>query len=1381
MNRWILGLAVLVAVGALASPSSAVQFAEVRGDFYYDSNGQLVGMRHADVPVGFERRPMSAREKYEMLGIQLPPTVGSLEARWVAAKPARVDDRAIMSRDKIIVKFVEGTSVRLRSGQLRANGSPMGQIDAILAKYPEARVRSAFDTEERILDENKESGERISGKQLADLNNFYLITFPTQTERGVALANELLALDVVETAYLQAPGEPPVCGDVAPATPLWRPNQFHLDPAPAGVDAGYAWAYHGGGNGAGPAFWVMDLEWAWCFGHEDIDIDAADVVNGSVNNAGPDHGTAVLGEIGACDNAYGMTGITSDVSLKMCDFDNSATWAAAITTADNNLFPGEVMLLEIHIPGPASGIACTCNCGQFEFVPVEWDAACFAAIQTAVANGTVVVEAGGNGSMNLDSAIYGNWFNPAVQNSGAIMVGAGLPGTHSPECWTDSGSRMDVHAYGSGIYTTGYGDLWNQAGCTQDYTPSFGGTSGASPIIVGVCASLQGIANLKYGYDISPALMRAAIKVGATPQGAPLARNIGPMPDLVDAINAIEPDLVAYTPAGWSFPAVPRTTADSNGGFAPLAAAALPGNAASTYWNWAERNQSAYSPTINGPAQLLAVDESWLWQAGGNVGAGAWAWAGNVGPDNIKGGRHTVWVRSDYTNVEPESNDVNNDFARQFIWSPYVLSFNTPVTRSYDPPRTSTGWGPFFNAEGFQGTTGGQYWYAFAILPTTSTDDFDVYLHTEAPANIPQTGFGAQTTTSTFGSDVIDFVIVDRNIVAGGTYYASGIDYFGTGNKVLEFDDDNGIVANPGINGPYTLGAGNLIELHEIALAGGTQTRIQVQWLSGNANYGLSVHRGATGFSSKPATIAGGFANNVGPGLDEWVIVDPGTTNWHGIAVWKSASADLGQTLTYNLIVSQSPNLTAATPGGWYGPVVPRNTTDATPAFAPLPATLNGNQTTTSYNFSTFNQGPNTANAPWETRLYVDDVWYWVGGSGALGPGLFSQWINSSQGLDPFSIVRGGRHHIRIDGDALGQVAEIFETDNTFVDWFVWTPFDLVNQTPVSRLAPPLKDPVGYTEFSVDGFRAANGGSYWTGVGVLPTNATADYDVRLHAPSAGSKDGFGAPLVWSGDSVDGNVDFAFVNYNAVGGNFDHAILNWNANANSCVVQRADAPYWGQFTTGVTRLGPFTLAANEVFDLHEVHLGSGTPMFISINNLSGNANLGVAVYDGTVGYHQKFSYTRFANTFGDGADEHLTSFTPTGQFWGIAVFKNANGDLPKAGTYEIVISAGGSVVDAPVIEPAPTAFALSVPRPNPFHGATQLRFDVPANGGRSVVAVFDLQGRRVSTLADGERAAGRHTLAWDGRDTSGRAVAAGVYFVRLETSQVTETRKLILLR
>jgi hypothetical protein len=1394
MKSKFLHAALAAALGAalLAPRADAYQVAEVRGDFYYDAQGNLIGHRDAELPANFERRPMSHKEKFELMGLQLPERRTYLEPRQVFAKPARVDDRDGMSRDKVIVKFVEGMPVRLRQGRLTVGNSAIPEVESIVAKYPDATLHRCFDAEERILDENKESGERISGKELADLNNFYIFTFDSPSQRGVDLANELLALDIVEIAYLQAAGTTPgPCIDVAPVTPSWVANQTYLDPAPTGLDAEYAWAYHAGGDGWGPGYWVADLEWEWCYTHEDLPIAITDVLNGN-NGSNVDfmnHGTAVLGEIGACANAYGMTGITPDVTLKMCDFDSELSWAANVQEADAWLVSGEIMLLEIHILGPDSGLICPCNCGQFEYVPVEWDVATYNAISTATANGIIVVEAAGNGSMNLDSAIYGGWFNPA-HDSGAIMVGAGVPGSHSPECWTNSGARVNVHGWGSSIYTTGYGFLSSQAGCPQDYDNGFGGTSGASPMIVGASAALQGISKLKYGVTLSPAQMRTTLPVGGTPQGAPLTRNIGPMPDLVDAINWIEPDVVAsYTPAGWSFPALPRSTADSNGGFAPLQAGALPGNTSNNYLNWTERNEPySYTPTVGTPYPGIYIEDNLVyWCVFGNLGVGGWNYCANAGAF-VKGGRHTILNRADVFGTESEWAEWNNDWSRQYIWSPLALATNVPVTRSYDPTKTSTGYGPFYNAEGFSGVVGGNYWGAFAIAPADAATDHDIYLNTETPMNIPQQGFGLAVAQSGSGGDYTDFVVVDRNTVPGGTYYASGINWAGTGNKLVEFDMDQGFLGNPGVYGPFTLGAGEIVDLHETFLFAGQATRIQIQWLSGNANYGLTVHYNASGYSSKWGYIAGGYSDYVGPGGDEYVNVTDAAGHYHGIAVWKSNSDDLNESVSYNLIIAQLPNLTDATPIGWYGPVVPRNTTDATNNNAPLPATLSGNTPTTSYNFSTLNQGPPAVPAPWETRLFVDDFWMWYGlAPGSTAAGAFAQWINTSQGLDPYSIVRGGRHHLRLDADAGLQVAELPETDNTFVDWFSWSPLALAPNTKVTRNAPPVKDPVGFgPDYSCDGF-SSDFYSYWTAVGVLPATNASDYDVRTHNAYVGSKDGFNSYIDWSGNATDGAVDFAIVNYNVAGAVPDFSILNWQATTDPFSVERAEADNVLIANPGINVYGPFGEGANDVLDMFEMYVPAvsvGLAVNISLVIDGGTANMGIKLYDGTQPYHNVFTATAEQNTGGPGVDEHLPAVVyGSSGFHGIAVHKTNATDLPLSATYRIVIAVGTTAVDAPPVDvgPAPSAFALSAPRPNPFSRSTAIELAVPADRGKAEVSIFDLQGRRIATIAENMEKAGRHLLTWDGRDSAGNDVAAGIYFVVLEAADFQETKKITLLR
>ena len=69
-------------------------------------------------------------------------------------------------------------------------------------------------------------------------------------------------------------------------------------------------------------------------------------------------------------------------------------------------------------------------------------------------------------------------------------------------------------------------------------------------------------------------------------------------------------------------------------------------------------------------------------------------------------------------------------------------------------------------------------------------------------------------------------------------------------------------------------------------------------------------------------------------------------------------------------------------------------------------------------------------------------------------------------------------------------------------------------------------------------------------------------------------------------------------------------------------------------------------------------------------------------------------------------------------------------------------------------------------PNPFAMRTSIGFTL-ARAGRVRLAVYDVAGRRVRELVQGERAAGRHDVPWDGRDDAGRSVRAGSYRYRLD--------------
>jgi len=56
-------------------------------------------------------------------------------------------------------------------------------------------------------------------------------------------------------------------------------------------------------------------------------------------------------------------------------------------------------------------------------------------------------------------------------------------------------------------------------------------------------------------------------------------------------------------------------------------------------------------------------------------------------------------------------------------------------------------------------------------------------------------------------------------------------------------------------------------------------------------------------------------------------------------------------------------------------------------------------------------------------------------------------------------------------------------------------------------------------------------------------------------------------------------------------------------------------------------------------------------------------------------------------------------------------------------------------------------------------------------------VLDLQGRVVTTLEDGQRSPGKHSIEWDGRDGEGRRLGAGVYWYRFRSERFQAQRKM----
>jgi hypothetical protein len=83
-------------------------------------------------------------------------------------------------------------------------------------------------------------------------------------------------------------------------------------------------------------------------------------------------------------------------------------------------------------------------------------------------------------------------------------------------------------------------------------------------------------------------------------------------------------------------------------------------------------------------------------------------------------------------------------------------------------------------------------------------------------------------------------------------------------------------------------------------------------------------------------------------------------------------------------------------------------------------------------------------------------------------------------------------------------------------------------------------------------------------------------------------------------------------------------------------------------------------------------------------------------------------------------------------------------------------------------------------PNPFRSKTEVQFQL-AQPGPVLLHVFDVQGREITRLFEGQRGLGKHSLLWNGEDDQGRPVAAGVYFLQLDTADKSFNQKILRVR
>ena len=484
--------------------------------------------------------PPSAREL--QVALTLAPR-DKLKPRIPSAKPVHTPARSGLT-NRIYVKFRQGSLVRLRNGGLTTLGQDdLSGVKALIKRHPGLRFIRMYVRPELQIAQGRTQLEARAKEELADLNLWYKAFVP-RGRSSAKVADELNALPLVEIAYPEPAPEPAPGGPSGPAavTPDFTVDQDYKNFPGEGIGADAAYSL--GINTNGAFVKIYDIEYGWNVNHEDLSkarAAGAVILNGTPSNPfSNDHGTAVLGELVADNNGFGVTGIAYGAAIRMVNQRNTQVGQArgpAIDKARLDASPGDVILLEMQVQGPNGGCSGTSQVGC---APSEWEASVYDAIKLAIAANIYVVEAAGNGEQNLDGPEYATWRNKGP--SGAFIVGAGGGdcGTlHKKMSFSNYGSMIFLQGWGQCVTTTGYGYLQGSSESNDAYLGSFSGTSSASPIVAGAVALYSSVYQDRFGSNqaITPGLMHFILALSATPQVDPGDGKVGGLPNLVRALN----------------------------------------------------------------------------------------------------------------------------------------------------------------------------------------------------------------------------------------------------------------------------------------------------------------------------------------------------------------------------------------------------------------------------------------------------------------------------------------------------------------------------------------------------------------------------------------------------------------------------------------------------------------------------------------------------------------------------------------------------------------------------------------------------------------------------------------------------------------------------
>jgi hypothetical protein len=136
-------------------------------------------------------------------------------------------------------------------------------------------------------------------------------------------------------------------------------------------------------------------------------------------------------------------------------------------------------------------------------------------------------------------------------------------------------------------------------------------------------------------------------------------------------------------------------------------------------------------------------------------------------------------------------------------------------------------------------------------------------------------------------------------------------------------------------------------------------------------------------------------------------------------------------------------------------------------------------------------------------------------------------------------------------------------------------------------------------------------------------------------------------------------------------------------------------------------------------------------------------------------------------------------TPDGTAMNDVVFTDANtGYMVGAGGTVLGYSSAVTSVGSPDAA-SPERITLSVPSPAIGDGAVPIQYSLTSGTGEAVIRVYNVDGRLVRALDVLQSTPGTHRTEWNRRDTRGRLVASGMYFIELSARGQRASTKTVL--